>query len=304
MTKTKNHTDIKRDGWIDRILPAGVRPYAYLMRLDRPIGIWLLLLPSWWGIVLAAGGGTGINGFVLSHLLLFGAGAVIMRGAGCVINDLWDRDLDKAVTRTKGRPLAAGTVQPWQALMFLAVLLALGLWILLQMSLVTVLLGILAVPLIAVYPLMKRWTWWPQAFLGITFNFGALMGWSAINHTLGLAALALYAAGFFWTLGYDTVYAHQDKEDDMMAGIKSTALAFGEQSKAYVSGFYGMTMILLLAGFMLAGAGLLSILVLLLAGAHLIWQMQRWQMNDPENTLAMFRSNRAFGLLVVLAALL
>ncbi len=304
MTKSKNHTDIKSDGWISRFLPEKLRPYALLMRLDRPIGTWLLLLPSWWAILLAAGGGPGINGFVFKHWLLFGIGAVIMRGAGCVVNDLWDRKLDQAVERTQQRPLAAGTVKVWQALVFLGVLLALGLAILLQMSLVTVLLGFMAVPLVVLYPLMKRWTWWPQAFLGLTFNFGALMGWAAINGVIGLPALLLYAGGFFWTMGYDTVYAHQDKEDDIAVGIKSTALLFGDKSRKFVALFYGLAMALVVTAFVVAGAGMVSLLLLTLPCAQLVWQLKNWQPDDQDSSLQMFRSNRDFGLLVVLAAVL
>lgn len=303
-TKTKKHTDIKSNSWIVRFLPARVQPYTFLMRLDRPIGTWLLLLPGWWAIMLAAGGGPGIYYYVFKTWLLFGIGAVIMRGAGCIVNDLWDRKLDQSVGRTQLRPLAAGTVGVKQAFVLLAVLLGLGLIILLQMSLVTVLLGFIVIPLIVLYPLMKRWTWWPQAFLGITFNFGALMGWGAINDVVSPAALVLYAAGFFWTLGYDTIYAHQDKEDDMRAGIRSTALLFGENSVNWVTIFYVLTMLLLLAAFWVAQAGAISLLLLVPPALHLVWQVKSWNVNDPENSLAIFRSNRDFGLLVVIAAIL
>lgn len=301
---TINHTDIKDGGWIGR-LPAGLRPYAYLARFDRPIGIWLLLLPGWWAIVLAGGGIASFNGGDLKLMVLFGAGAVVMRAAGCVINDLWDRKLDAQVTRTRNRPLAAGTVSVPRAAIFLMLLLLCGLVILLQIpSIVTVMLGFIAVPLIALYPLMKRITWWPQLFLGIIFNFGVLMGWSAVTGVIGQPALLLYAGAVFWTLGYDTVYAHQDIEDDMRIGVKSTAIRFGEQGKKWVAGFYAMAWLLVVNAFIAAEAGVLSGFVLLAAAGHLFWQVRQWHTGDPPSALAVFRSNRDFGLIILAAALI
>lgn len=304
MTTQIKHTDIRTHGWIDNILPAPVRPYAYLMRLDRPIGTWLLLLPGWWAIMLAAGGALSLNTYDLKLLVLFGIGAVIMRGAGCVVNDLWDRDLDKSVERTAGRPLAAGTVMVPRALVFLALLLLGGLAILLQMNMTAILLGCLTIPLIVCYPLMKRITFWPQAFLGITFNAGALIGWAAVTGALALAPLLLYIAGLFWTLGYDTIYAHQDKEDDALIGIKSLALKLGARSKHWIAGFYTLSWVLMLAAFMLAGAGWLSCAALTLAALHFAWQLRRWDMDDHASSLRFFRANRDLGLLVLLAAAL
>ncbi len=254
--------------------------------------------------MLAAGGGPGINGFILYMLILFAIGAIVMRGAGCIINDLWDRKLDQKVARTSARPLAAGTVSPKQALIFLAVLLTGGCIILWQMSLVTVLLGFMVLPLIVLYPLMKRWTWWPQAFLGLTFNFGTLMGWTAVNDVISPAALLLYGGGIFWTLGYDTIYAHQDKEDDLKIGIKSTALRLGENSRNYVTIFYVVTMILFSCAFISAGVGTFSLILLAAAGLQLVWQIKTWDMDDPESALRVFKSNRDFGMLVLLAAIL
>ena len=195
--------------------------------------------------MLASGGFFGMSLYAWLVFILFGIGAIVMRAAGCVINDLWDRDLDKKVERTKERPLAAGTVNAKQAMSFLAGLLTAGLLILLSMNRLTVILGIMTIPLIIAYPLMKRLTWWPQAFLGITFNFGALMGYSAISGSIGISSLLLYLGGICWTLGYDTVYAHQDKEDDALAGIKSTALLFGSESGKWVKRFYELTTLLL-----------------------------------------------------------
>jgi 4-hydroxybenzoate polyprenyltransferase len=308
---TTTPTDIRRDGWVGR-LPAGWRPYALLMRLDRPIGTWLLLLPGWWSVVLASGifrGGlihrnTTLMLHELSTMLLFGAGAVVMRGAGCIVNDLWDRDLDRQVARTAQRPLAAGTVSRGQAALFMLGLLIIGFLILLQLSIVAIFLGILSLPFIALYPAMKRITWWPQAFLGLTFNFGALMGYAAVTGVVAAPALVLYAAGFFWTLGYDTIYAHQDIEDDMRVGIRSTALRLGRWNRPFVAGAYAICWLLLETAFFLAGAGLPAQAALALPLLHMLWQLKAWRTDDPESALSIFRSNRDFGLLVLLAAIL
>lgn len=294
------HTDINTKGWVAR-MPSAVQPYLLLMRLDRPIGTWLLLLPGWWAVMLAAGGAASLNRADFELLVLFGLGAVVMRGAGCVINDLWDRDLDKEVERTRGRPLAAGTVSARAAIIFLAGLLLVGLVILLRMNFVAVMLGVLSLVLVVTYPLMKRVTWWPQAFLGMTFNFGALIGWAAVTGVVGLPALCLYAAGFFWTLGYDTIYAHQDIEDDMRVGIKSSALRLGQRSRIWIARFYAASFVLLVLAFVLSGAGLLSLILLGGAGWHLRWQLKRWTLGDAASALAIFRSNRDYGLLVFAA---
>lgn len=292
------HTDIKSKGWL-MALPRSWHPYALLMRLDRPIGWWLLLLPGWWAIIL--GGGAPLQSLYLMGL--FFVGAIVMRGAGCIVNDLWDRDLDKKVERTRARPLASGLVSLKQAGIFLAVLLGIGLIILLQMPRACIYLGILSLAFIAVYPYMKRITFWPQAFLGLTFNFGVLMGWAAVTGTVTLPAFLLYAAGVFWTLGYDTIYAHQDKEDDRVVGIKSTALLFGARSKIWVSGFYIASWILLCAAGWAAMPGSYIVHFMVPAGSHFFWQLRRWDMNDPASSLAMFKSNRNFGLLVLLGFL-
>lgn len=295
------HTDINIKGWIGG-LPPRWRPYALLMRLDRPIGTWLLLLPAWWAILLSAGGVWALNLSDAWLLALFGVGAVIMRGAGCAINDLWDRKLDRQVERTLDRPLASGALSVRQGLVLVAGLLFAGLLILLQMNIVTVLLGVLSLFFVVAYPLMKRITWWPQAFLGLTFNFGALMGWAAVTGAVGLPALLMYIAGLFWTLGYDTIYAHQDMDDDMRIGIKSTALRLGLKSRIWVARFYAACWLLLFAAFVVADAGIVSLLILVLAGRHLWWQVQTWRMDDPALSLRIFRSNRDFGLILVVAA--
>ena len=294
-------TDIRFD--LVEKLPASARPYALLMRLDRPIGWWLLLLPAWWAMMLSGGGVNSLSGYEWYLFVLFFIGAVTMRGAGCIINDLWDRDLDAKVERTKSRPLASGAVKPWQAGIFLSVLLFLGLIILVQTSPLTFWLGFLSMAFVASYPYMKRITWWPQAFLGITFNFGVLMGWAAITGGLNVAAFVMYAGAFFWTLGYDTIYAHQDKDDDQMVGIKSTALLFGERSKTYVAGFYGAAWVLLAASLFMMGGGTLSLGLIILPGIHLMLQILNWKPDDRASSLRWFKSNRDCGLLFLLAFL-
>jgi 4-hydroxybenzoate polyprenyltransferase len=298
------HTDIKKNGWIVEKLPKAAKPYFYLMRLDRPIGTWLLLLPGLWAIMLASGGLWALNDEDITLVALFTIGAVLMRGAGCVMNDLWDRELDKKVKRTASRPIAAGEVSVKQAIIFIAVLLLLGFSILLQMHIVTILLGFLTIPLMITYPLMKRVTWWPQLFLGITFNFGALMGWAAVNGTVDLPALLLYVGGIFWTLGYDTIYADQDKEDDALVGIKSSVLKLGEKAEKTVKTFYGVAFFLFAMAFVVADAGYISLIVLMGGALHFTWQLKNWKRDDVATALMVFRSNRDFGLILLAAAAL
>ncbi len=295
-----SHTDIKAEGWISR-LPESWQPYAILIRLDRPIGWWLLLLPGWWGIMLGANGVTGMYAADWRLMIMFLIGAIIMRGAGCIINDLWDRDLDKQVERTRLRPLASGQIGMPAAIMFLFFMLFTAFIILLQTSWITIGLGILSLFFVGAYPLMKRITWWPQAFLGLTFNFSAMMGWGAATHHLGWEPLLLYAAGFFWTMGYDTIYAHQDKEDDLIVGIKSTALLFGERSKFWVSIFYGLAILFIALASILAGSGLISLALLALPAIHFFRQVLDWDTDDPQSSLWIFKSNRNFGFLVLLS---
>lgn len=283
-----SHTDISLAGLIGR-LPPKAQAAALLMRLDRPIGTWLLLLPGWWAIALTAP-------LRWDLYALFAIGAVIMRGAGCIINDLWDRDLDAAVERTRGRPLVTGAATRTEALLLLGALLALGLAILLTMPVMAIGIGVLSLAFVVTYPLMKRFTWWPQLFLGLTFNFGMPIGWAAATGSLAPQALWLYAAGIFWTLGYDTIYAHQDREDDAMAGIKSTARLFGARSKIWVSVFYAVCTVLMFWA--------VPTSYLILPAIHFIWQILRWNMDDPASSLRFFKSNRDAGLLVLAALLL
>ncbi|HCS22189.1 MAG TPA: 4-hydroxybenzoate octaprenyltransferase [Alphaproteobacteria bacterium] len=293
-------TDIRKTHPVFTRTPAGWHPYIALARLDRPIGTWLLLLPCWWSLAMASGGVTGMDSQTLRYAALFALGAVVMRGAGCVVNDLWDRDLDAAVTRTRVRPLPAGEVTVKQAMMFLGALLGIGLLVLLRFNGLTVLLGVLSLGLVVAYPLMKRVTWWPQAFLGLTFNWGALMGWSALEGGMNIAPLLAYTGGIFWTLAYDTIYAHQDKEDDALAGIKSTARLFGGKSKIWVGGFFALALVLFAAAKIYAGGFGYGLALWALPAAHAVWQLKNWRMDDAASSLAMFRANRDFGLLLLI----
>ncbi|CAA7623585.1 4-hydroxybenzoate octaprenyltransferase [Magnetospirillum sp. UT-4] len=290
------HGDIPAGNWVDRHVPAPARPYLRLMRLDRPIGVWLLLLPCWWSLALAAEGWPDPV-----WALLFAIGAVVMRGAGCTINDIADREFDAKVERTKGRPIPSGAVSVVQALAFLALQLAVGLAVLLTFPPFAIWLGAASLLLVFPYPFMKRITWWPQAWLGLTFNWGALLGWAAVKGEIGAPALLLYAAGILWTLGYDTIYAHQDKDDDVLIGVKSTALRLGAASPRWLLGFYGGTLALLALAGWSAGLAWPFYPLLLAAGGHLLWQVASLDLDDGSDCLSKFKSNRDFGLLVLAA---
>ncbi len=288
-------SDIPRGGWMDRWMPASVRPYLRLARLDRPIGTWLLLFPCWWGIAMASDGWPS-----LWLMLLFGVGAVLMRGAGCTYNDIVDRNFDAKVARTADRPIPSGQVTVRQAIAFMLAQIAIGFLILLQMPTTAILLGFLSLVLVFTYPLMKRITWWPQFFLGLAFNWGALMAPAAVLDAVPLWSLVLYVGGIFWTLGYDTIYAHQDKEDDVLIGVKSSALRLGASTQPALYFFYGAAVAMFaLAGWM-AGLGVISAVALILGLAQLFWQAARIDLDDPANCLAMFKSNRVFGCLMLL----
>jgi len=293
------HTDIRSTGWIAHLPPSWV-PYVHLARADRPIGGWLLFLPGLWSITLAAptlAGGAWL-------VLLFLIGAFLMRGAGCVVNDMWDRDMDRQVTRTAGRPLAAGTLRMRHAATFLAVLLAISLAILLQLNALAQALGVGSLLLVITYPLAKRVTWWPQLMLGFTFGWGAPMGYAAAAGRVDASALALYAAAIAWILGYDTIYAHQDREDDALVGVRSTARLFADRTKPFLAACYGATLALLvLAGF-LADLGGLYFAALLMPAILLARQIARIDIDDPALCLALFKANREAGLAIGFAILL
>lgn len=287
--------------WVERWLPAPLRPYARLSRLDRPIGTWLLLLPGWWAIALARPEGAPLDHWLI---VLFGIGALIMRGAGCTFNDIVDRDFDGRVERTRARPIPAGQVSVAQAWAWLVLQSLVGFVILIQMNGLAILLGIASLGLVAVYPFMKRVTWWPQFFLGLAFNWGAVLGYAAVAGRLDATALLLYAAGICWTLGYDTIYALQDKEDDALIGVKSTARLFGHRSRLWIAGFFDLTLLGLAAVGYLAGLGWPFWIGLGLAAIHLAWQVLTLDPDDSADCLMKFRANRDTGLILFAAFLL
>jgi 4-hydroxybenzoate polyprenyltransferase len=289
--------------WVDSLAPAWARPYLRLSRLDRPIGSWLLLLPCWWSSALAA---VAAHARAPSawHIALFFVGAFAMRGVGCTWNDIVDRDLDGAVERTASRPIPSGQVSVARAGAFLVLQALVGLAVLLSFNRFTVELGIASLAIVAVYPFMKRITYWPQIVLGLAFSWGALMGWAAALGRLDLPALLLYAGSISWVIGYDTIYAHQDREDDALIGIKSTALLFGPRTKPMLALFYGVAVMLLGAAGYTAGAGVVFALGLVAFAAHLGWQIARLDIADPDNCLVVFKSDRDAGLILFAGLLL
>jgi 4-hydroxybenzoate polyprenyltransferase len=289
--------DAPPGNWVDRHAPAWFRPFARLARFDRPIGGWLLLFPCWWALALAE----RANGAAYPSLwfaALFAVGAFVMRGAGCTYNDIVDRDIDAGVARTRDRPIPSGQVTVKAAAVFMVGLCLVGLAVLLQFNWYTVVLGASSLLLVAIYPFMKRVTNWPQIVLGLTFKWGALVGWTAARGTLEWPAILLYVGCVAWTIGYDTLYAHQDKEDDLSLGLGSTALRFGDRTKAWVSGFYGFAVVMWAVAAYLAGIGPIGMIALAAAGAHLAWQVVTLDIADPQNCLVRFRSNRDLGWLV------
>jgi 4-hydroxybenzoate polyprenyltransferase len=283
--------------WVDTRAPPWSRPYLRLSRLDRPIGSWLLLIPCWWSAALAAGV-TGIIGRLPVILALFLVGAFVMRGAGCTWNDITDRDLDARVERTRSRPIPAGQVSVPQAFVFLVIQALIGLAVLLQFNRFAVMTGIASLVIVAVYPFMKRITWWPQIVLGLAFSWGALMGFAVTQARIDATALALYAGSIAWVIGYDTIYAHQDAEDDALIGIKSTALLFGARTHRALMAFYAAAVLLIGVALVLAGAGVPAWIGLGAFAAHLVWQIRRLEISDPALCLRIFKSNRDAGLLL------
>ena len=287
--------------WADHWLPSATRPYARLARLERPIGWWLLLLPCWWSIALAqipAGGGLPDIKLVVLFLL----GAVLMRGAGCTFNDIVDRNFDAQVARTRSRPIPSGQVSVTNAKIFLVTQALIAFAILMQFNWFAVWLGIASLATVVIYPFMKRFTYWPQFFLGLAFNWGALLGWAAVLGRLDPAAVVLYVGGISWTLAYDTIYAHQDKEDDILIGVKSTALKFGEATPKWLIAFFALALVLIDIAGWLAGAGLFFHIGVAGAALHAVWQHSRLDIDNPDRCLMLFRSNRTFGLIIFAGA--
>ncbi len=297
------YTDIPRQSFL-RFLPRWTHPYAQLGRWDRPVGTWLLFWPCAWSVSLASQQQDHqFAPLPLAFIALFWLGAFFMRGAGCTLNDMADVEFDRAVERTAGRPLPSGRVTRKQAAVFMGLQALGGLAVLLQFNATTIALSFASLAIVAVYPFAKRVTYWPQVVLGLAFNWGALVGWTAWYGSLSWPPFLLYLAGIAWTLGYDTIYAHQDKSDDAIVGVKSTALLFGDKTLIWVSGFYAACWLLLVAAGLSAGAGAVFLLLMLVAGGHLIWQVRTSNIDDQARCLVVFKSNVQFGFLVWIAIL-
>lgn len=298
--------DAPVDNWVDRYAPAITRPYLRLSRADRPIGTWLLLIPCFWGIDLAAMT-TGFRAWDLWLALSCGAGAFLMRGAGCTWNDITDRKIDASVARTRSRPLPSGQVTVRGALVWMVLQAVIAAVILFSYNWVAVGLGIGSLALVAIYPFAKRFTWWPQVFLGLAFNWGALLAFAAHSGTLTLPAVLLYLSGIAWTLFYDTIYAHQDIEDDALIGVKSTARLFGAQSKRWLQGFMIASLVLMALALIVTPLPpervlglILGLIGIWLFGLHMLWQLRRLDIDDPASCMRIFRSNRDAGLIPAL----
>jgi 4-hydroxybenzoate polyprenyltransferase len=291
--------DSEHRGLVAR-LPPGPRALAMLARFDRPIGWWLLFWPCAWSALLAGGGALDGSGrwALIGWLLL---GAIAMRGAGCVYNDIVDRDLDARVARTAGRPLASGAISLRAAWAWLVALSCVGLLVLLQLHWRAQLVALASLVLVAAYPLMKRITWWPQAWLGLVFSWGALVGWIEVGHSRWQVAAALYAGSVAWVIGYDTIYALQDREDDALIGVRSSALRLGRSVRLGVAGFYAAALACWAAGFWWLREDLVALLALLPVAFHLAWQVASLRPEDAANPLTRFRSNRMAGLLMAAA---
>jgi 4-hydroxybenzoate polyprenyltransferase len=288
---------------IDRFAPKAALPYLKLARFDRPIGIFLLAFPCFWSVSLAARSiGDAYPDPIL--LLLFLIGAIVMRGAGCTYNDVVDRDIDAQVARTRTRPLPSGKVTPKAAFVFMVALCLVGLAVLLSFNRFTILLGLGVLPIVALYPFVKRISHWPQAVLGLAFNWGALMGWASVLGRLDLAPLVLYAGAVCWTIGYDTIYAHQDREDDSLLGVKSTALRFGRATKPWLTLLYSLAWLAITIAGLLAGSGFAFLIGMAAAALQLARQVTTLDINDAENCLTRFRSNRDFAAIVLAAILI
>ena len=282
--------------WVDHLAPSWARPYLRLARADRPIGAWLLLIPCWWSAALAAVHAGQLPN--VSHLILFAVGAVAMRGAGCTWNDLVDRDIDALVERTRSRLIPSGRVSVHAAVVFLVLQALAGFAVLLTFNTFAIAVGLASLGVIAAYPFMKRITWWPQITLGLAFSWGALMGWAGAFGRLDAPALLLYGGSIAWVIGYDTIYAHQDRDDDALIGVKSTARLFGENSKPMLSAFCALAVVLIAAACWTVDAGVLTFVGLALFAAHLAWQVWRLNVNDPVLCLVLFKSNRDAGLIL------
>ncbi len=290
--------DASKQNWVDAYAPEMVQPYFKLSRIDRPIGTWLLLYPCLWAITLPIAPQTFPDPILF---ILFAIGAFVMRGAGCTLNDIADRNFDGMVERTRKRPIPSGQVSLFQAFLWLGFQCLIGALVLLQFNLAAILVGIASLILVAIYPFAKRFTYWPQLFLGLAFNYGALLGWVTVTGELSITAFILYIGGITWTLGYDTIYAHQDKDDDILIGVKSTALKFGDRTGDWLFGFYMTTFVCLLLTGWLSDLSVLFYIGMAGAGAHLIWQLKTLDIDDSDRCLMQFQSNKIFGAITLFA---
>jgi 4-hydroxybenzoate polyprenyltransferase len=297
MSETSARVADATGNWVDTAAPQWSRPYLRLARFDRPIGSWLLLIPCWWSAALAAGISRDLASLPLTIVLFF-IGAFVMRGAGCTWNDITDRDLDTKVERTRSRPIPAGQVSVRQALVFMVVLALIGLAVLLQFNWFAIATGIASLVIVAIYPFMKRITWWPQIVLGLAFSWGALMGFAVTLGRIDGTALLLYAGSIAWVIGYDTIYAHQDAEDDALIGIKSTARLFGARTHRALVILYGIAVVLIGAALLWAGAHVMAWIGLAAFAGQLGWQISRLKISDPALCLRLFWSNREAGLVL------
>jgi 4-hydroxybenzoate polyprenyltransferase len=301
--KDRAIADAGAGNWVDRFAPASLMPYLRLARADRPIGFFLLAFPCFWSVSLAERSlGEAYPDPWL--LLLFAVGALVMRAAGCTYNDLIDRDIDAQVTRTRGRPLPSGQVSVQSATLFMIALGLIGLAVLLSFNSFTIWLGLGVVPVVTLYPFVKRYSYWPQAVLGLAFSWGALVGWTSVLARLDWPAVVLYVGAVAWTIGYDTIYAHQDRDEDGILGLKSTALRFGRTTRPWLAALYGLAWLAMVLAGVMAHAGTAFLLGMAAAGGQLAWQIVTLDIDDPENCLTRFRSNREFGLLVLGAILI
>jgi len=301
MTDASPLPDARPSNWVDRYAPLPLRPWLRLGRFDRPVGIWLLFLPGAMGLVFAT---HRLELFPFWRLVLFAVGSALMRAAGCAFNDFVDRDIDAKVERTRGRPIPSGQIKPKQALLFVAGCSLVSFLILLQLGTLAIVLGFASLGLVAAYPFMKRITWWPQAWLGLTFNWGFPMAVASVSGELTAGAMVFYAGLIFWTIGYDTIYALQDIEDDAFAGVKSSARALGDRARGGIAVFYGAAVVLTATGGWLAHLGLPFFCGLLLVSGHLVMQVTRLRLKDNDLALRLFKANRTTGLAWVFSLLL
>ena len=280
-----------------------MKKYSQLLRLEQPVGFFLLMLPCFWGVIAASDSYHHLwSNFY--YFIVFAIGSIVMRSAGCIINDFFDRDIDKFIARTSQRPLASGAISYFEAFVIFLILNLIGLAILLSLNLLAIIIGLLSFVLFIFYPLMKRITYWPQLFLGITFNIGCLISYASIENQISIQIICLYLAGIFWTLGYDTIYAHQDRKDDLDLGIKSTAILFGNNTNRWLIIFYSLMMIFLFIFGLLNKENIYYFILLIFVGMHLFYQIKKLNIDNKDVCLKIFKSNQYLGLIIAISLLI